>query len=151
MADYYGVNATKALTPTGANILDPGLLGGRVRVMLDEYEFSSTAATKTVAVGQKLPVGARVIGIDLAFDDLTDGGGTIDIGNAEDDDLFASAVDVGTAQGMTKQALLIGGANYEVLGADNTTGGRDDTQILLLVNTAALTGTLKIVIYYTCD
>lgn len=148
MADYYGINATLAKNPIGANITDPGLLGGNIRVMLDEYEFAGEAATKTVAVGKALPVGARVVGICAAWDDLTDGGGTMDIGDLDDDDRYASALAVGTAAAMTEIPLLIAGANYEVLG-EGAAQGYDDTQILCLINTAALTGTFKIAIFYT--
>lgn len=145
MADYYGVNATKALDPTSANITAGGLLGGRVKCMIDTYEAAAVAAGSTIAMGKALPVGAVILGIDVSCDDLSDAGATIDIGDASDDDRYMSAVDVATAGHY--DAILPDGMGYTI----GTATDADDTQILVLVNTAAITGTLKVCVYYTTD
>ncbi|MFA5165581.1 MAG: hypothetical protein WC481_08490 [Candidatus Omnitrophota bacterium] len=149
MSDYLGVNATKAATPTSENILSPGLLGGKVRCMVDTYEAAAVAATKTIQMGQALPVGAKILGMKVAFDDLSAGGATIDIGDADDDDRYMSAVDVDTAAS-NSDAILVDGLGYTILGTGLISGG-DDTKILILVNTAAITGTIKLVVFYTVE
>lgn len=149
MADYLGVNATKAASPTSENILKAGLLGGKVRCMVDTYEAAAVAAAKTIQMGQALPVGAKILGMKLAFDDLSGAGATIDVGDADDADRYMSAVDVATAAG-NSDAILVDGLGYEILGTGLISGG-DDTKILLTVGVAAITGTVKLVTFYTVE
>jgi len=149
MADYYGVSATKAITPIMDNRLDPGVFGGKVRCMLDSFEAAGEVATKTIQVGQALPIGSRVIAVLVAFDDLSGAGATIDIGDADNDDRYASAIDVATAASYSV-GTLVDGFCYKVLGTGLTAGG-DDTKILITINTAAITGTLKAAILYVAE
>ena len=61
MTSYNGDNYTKAIDPSGANVLAPGTYGGRVRVQHDTYTAASIASGSTIRMG-KLPKNARVIG-----------------------------------------------------------------------------------------
>jgi len=150
MADLYGVQATKVNTgPTGANIVSPGLLGGRVRCMVDTYEASAAAIGATIQLGQALPVGAKVLGFIFAHDAL--GSATVDLGDADNADRYIDGANVSSAGIINEgDATLIDGIAYEVLGTGATASG-DDTTILLTVIGATLTGTIKLVLFYTVD
>ena len=143
MADYYGVNATKSLSPTADHILDPGVLGGKVRCMIDTYEAAGEAAAKTIQMGQTLPVGAKILGMTLAFDDLSAAGATISIGDAASSARYAAAIDVATAASYSV-AILVDGLGYKITGTS-------DTEILLLIGVAAITGTVKLIVFYTVE
>ena len=143
MADYYGVNATKSLSPTADYILDPGVLGGKVRCMIDTYEAAGEAADKTIQMGQTLPAGARILGMTLAFDDLSAAGATISIGDAASSARYAAAIDVATAASYSV-AILVDGLGYKITGTS-------DTEILLLIGVAAITGTVKLIVFYTVE
>lgn len=149
MADYYGVQATKTLTPTGANIVASGLLGGRVRVMVDTYEAAAEAAGSTIQMGQALPVGATVLGVWLAFDAL--GGATIAVGDADDADRYLTATSVASAGCVgTVEDDNVDGIAYTILGTGTVASG-DDTKILLTTATDAITGTVKLIVFYVVD
>lgn len=149
MADYYGVQATKTLTPTGANIVDPGLLGGRVRCMVDTYEAAAVAAGSTIQMGQALPKGARVLNVILAHDAL--GAATVDVGDADNADRYIDGADVSSAGVVgSDEAALVDGLAYKVLGTGATASG-DDKTILITTISAAITGTIKLIVYYTHD
>ena len=153
MADYYGVNATKAIDPTPSNITDPGLLGGKVKAQVDTYEAAAVAAGKTIQMGRALPVGATVVGMVLAFDDLSEAGATLDVGDADDADRYFAAVDVATAAAVAQvEDMAIGGIGYTILG-EGLIGGSsaDDTTILLTVGVAAITGTIKLITLYVTE
>jgi len=143
MANYYGVNKTKTLTPTGENIVSAGDLGGRVRVMYDSYEAAGEAAGSIIYMGQKLPVGARVLEVILAHDAV--GSATIKVGDIDDDDRYIAASSVSSAGilGMD-EAALVDGLGYEV-------DGDNDQDIILTTASAAITGTLKLIVYYVVD
>lgn len=149
MADYYGANATKALNPISTNILDSGVLGGKVRCMIDTYEAVAVAAEKTIQMGQALPKGARILYMKVAYDDLTDGGATIDIGDADDADRYMNDINVGDPG--NSDAILVDGLGYKILGTGVTDQGGDDDKILITVNTAAITGTIALIVLYTYE
>lgn len=149
MADVYGVQATKTLTPTGANIVSSGLLGGRVRCMIDTYEAAAVGAGSTIQMGQALPVGATVISVMLAFDAL--GSATIAVGDADDADRYLTAISVASAGCVgTVEDDNVDGIGYTILGTGEVAGG-DDTIILLTTASAAITGTVKLIVFYVVD
>lgn len=149
MAKYYGANATKALTPIASNILGPGLLGGNVRCMIDTYEAAAVAAGSTIDMGQKLPVGAKVVGVKMFFDAL--GSATISVGDADSAARYLAATSVSSAGGVDmEEGDKVDGMAYEVLGT-GATASLDDTQILLTTASAAITGTVKLVVFYTVE
>jgi len=65
MAKYAnGTNYAKTIDPSSANIIDPGIIGGKVRVMNDVATISATSvlqSTDYVIVGGKLPTGSQVV------------------------------------------------------------------------------------------
>ena len=70
MAKYAdGVNYAKTLDPSSSNIIDPGLVGGKVRVMQDTYTFgaSSLNSTDYIVVGGKLPTGSQVVRVVISM------------------------------------------------------------------------------------
>lgn len=149
MADLYGVQATKTLTPTGENIVSPGLLGGRVRCMVDTYEAAAAAIGATIQFGQALPVGAKVLGFILAHDAL--GSATVDLGDLDDVDRYVDGASVSSAGIINEgDSTLIDGLAYEVLGT-GAAQSLDDTTLLLTVIGATLTGTIKLIVFYTVD
>ncbi len=62
-------NYGKSIDPSSANIIDPGLLGGKVRVFQDTYTFGATSLNSQdyIVVGGKLPTGAQVVDIKLSM------------------------------------------------------------------------------------
>jgi len=141
MANVSGVNYAKAIDPTSDNILDPGVLGGRVRVMFDSYECATLATDDVILVGQALKDGARVLDVVLFYDALgTDSAFTV--GDAGDADRFLTTVSTSSAgaTSMTEQAT-IEGFSYK------TTGGL----IRIACTGSPATNTIKIGIIYTED
>lgn len=145
MATYKGVNRTLADTPEGSNIMDPGVQKGKVRVIMDTYEANAIAAGSIIEMGELLPKGARVLEIVMMHDAL--GAAIIDIGDYEDDNRYNNDVDVSVAN-IVDRIDLINGRQYEVV--ETTPGATTtDRQIILTTANAAITGTIKIEIYYT--
>ncbi len=154
MATVYGVNRTKAMTPTGANQLSPGALNGRVRVAHDTYECSSLAAGSIIEMFE-LPVGAQIIEIILHTDNLQNNT-TIAVGDYEDADRYLDAVDCGAAE-VTK---MMGTATGNIAGrfykidqtyTGKTVGSGTDTIITLTTATGEATGTITLSVLYTTD
>lgn len=143
MATVYGVNKTKLNEAIGSNVIETGTNNAKVGYIYDEYEAAALAAADVIQVGDLLPNGARIVNINVAFDDLGTGA-TIDVGDLADDDRYASAIDVATAAGEWQLAENFTAANlgYRVGTATN------DNQIAITVNTSAATGTIKIAIVY---
>jgi hypothetical protein len=140
MAAYYGVNYTKYLTPTADNITDPGELEGKVRVMTDTYEASAIAAGSTIYMGKPLPVGARILNVLMFFDAL--GAATVSVGDASSAARYLAATDV-TSAGAVDMAEgdKVNGLLYEI------TSTTDD--IILTTASVAITGTIKLIVFYT--
>ena len=149
MATVYGVNKTKALTPTPANVLNPGLLGGKVRCMVDKYECAATAAGTIIEVGQKLEKGAKILEVILASDNLANNT-TLQVGDYEDDDRYIAATDHGAAALITRMtsAGAADAIGYEV---DETTAATLDSQIIITTGVGEATGTISIAILYTVE
>jgi hypothetical protein len=62
----YGTVVTAAQTGGVSNWQLPGLIDGRVKVMIDTMVLDTTmAAATTIAIGKQLPVGANVIAVIL--------------------------------------------------------------------------------------
>lgn len=142
MATVYGTNYTKYQDPISTNITDPGELEGKVRVMTDTYEASALAAGSTIYMGKPLPVGARILDVVVGFDAL--GSATIIVGDASDDNRYITSSSVSSA-GIVDMADLaaVDGMLYEI------TSATDD--IIITTASASITGTINIVIYYTCE
>lgn len=146
MATYLGVNKTLSDTPEGSNIMDAGVLKGKVRVLQDSYEASAIAAGSIIEVGEYLPKGARVLDVELLCDALGSSV-TLIVGDYEDDNRYITVTAMNTANKRTR-LNAIDGLNYEV---DETTEGdtATDRQIIITTAGAAATGTIKLNVYYT--
>jgi hypothetical protein len=146
MADYYGVNATKVLTPTSDNILSPGTLGGRVRVLTDSITVAA-AGDETIAIGRELQAGAIIVGIQIKNAALG-ANITLEVGDSDDPNRYITAYDANANTEATFADNLIGGLHYKI----GTNDG--DEQILITVRDAAAggaAGALKINVLYTED
>jgi len=147
MSNVNATNYAKSImsgSGSSADIVDPGVLGGKVRVMIDEYEASSLAAGSYILVGKKLQSGARILDILLAFDALG-GSTTLSVGDEGSDQryLVSAATTSAGMLSMTEDST-IGGLHYEVTGTT-------DNVVRIAMGGAAGTGTIKIAIYYTED
>ena len=141
MASVLGVNANKAADPSPSNILDPGLLGGKVRVMQDTYEAAALANGSDISIGKALPVGAIIVGVKISTDALG-GGVTVEVGDAGDSARYVDPVD---CTGATEtDAVLVDGLGYVITGTD-------DTQLLITTGVGAATGTISIVVFYVVE
>jgi len=147
MAAVKGVNFTKSESPSSDNIVDPGVLGGRIRVHQDTFEAAALASGSTIQVGRLLQPGAKILDIQLFFDALG-AGVTLDVGDAADANRYISAV-VTTSAGDTRLSN-IAGLQYSVLGTSTTPATTDDI-IVITTGVGAATGTIKIVIIYAED
>lgn len=151
MSAVYGVNATKLLTPSADSIIDQSTLHSEVKMMYDSYEASALATASTIAMCDKLPVGARVIAIALMNDDL---GSTVtcDVGDADDADRYLDGVSLTNANDVNSTFYAptrlseIDGFGYRVLGTGAISGG--DDQQLIITTAGILTGTLKMIVLY---
>ena len=151
MAQTKGVNRTKADTPTSDNVLAPGTLGGRIRVMQDSYTFSGEIVTDTVLLFQDLKAGATIL--DVIIDNTTDTNATIcDIGDSDTTDRYINgytAQSVASSRGGELPAtgrIAIGGVQY-VIGTN--TG--DNKIILSVLGATSADAVAKFTLYYTED
>jgi len=152
MATVYGVNRTLANNPAGSNITDPGVLEGKLRVMMDSYEAASLASGSIIEVGRELPKNARIINVILMTDALG-AGRTLAVGDYEDNDRYITATTCNTANLVT-YLNAIDGRLYEVdeTYTGKTVGSGTDRQITVtLGGGSAATGTIKIAIIYTYE
>lgn len=144
MASVNGVNRAKAIDPSSDNVLDRGVLGGKLRVMYDYYEAASTATGTTIKVGQDLNDGDRIIDIWLMTDALGNGV-TLAVGDSDTAGRYISATACNTAN-QRLDLDTIAGLNYEI-----GTNDGDNTILITLAGTASGTGTIKIVVLYSRD
>lgn len=139
MSAVVGVQTTKfAAGSGGSNWVPPGFIKTEAKKWYDYYEASALADASTIKIAT-LPKGAKIVGVTLAFDAL--GSATLAMGDSTTADRYITATSVASA-GRT-QAINIDGLGY-VIGT-----ATDDEHILLTVASAAITGTIKVVIDYT--
>lgn len=113
MTAYYGTNTTKRRATPPSNV-DYGDQGGRIRHTYDEIA-TTTAMTNTDTIGLGLlPVGARVVGIQVGWVAHATGR-TLKIGDSVDDDRFFASASIASAG--SSSALAAAGCGYR-----NTTG-----------------------------
>jgi len=142
MADVLGTNYTKFTNPTAENRVAAGKLGGRVRSITDDFTFSGEAIASTLKIGRDLRKGAVIHGISFQFAALG-GATTMRIGDSNDDDRYMT--DIATAAAGIVTDLNIAGNQY-VIGTN--TG---DETIVLLTAGGAVTGVVKVTVYYSED
>ena len=131
----YGTNATKVLDPTPENILAPGQMKGKLRAMQDDRTADGTEVVDSlIYMGENLPTGARIIDVILQTNDLG-AGVTLDVGDAEDDDRYISAVDCSGAIIVHMEAAHIGGKHYEIDMSETAA----DNQVIVKVHAGTIT------------
>jgi len=140
MAILKGDNYTKQENPTSDNIVSPGTLGGRKRVLMETVTLAAANIADVVKLGKDLQDGAKVLGIEL-LNAALGAGVTLDVGDDDTGDRYMTAVDGNTAS--VKRDLNVLG--YEVGQADG------DNTILLTIGGAAATGLVTVLITYTED
>ena len=90
MATQNGTNYALQADPTGENILAPGLWHGRVRCQIDSFTFTGEAAGEIIQVA-KLPLGARVLAIEVLTDGLG-GAVTLEVGDSVSNVAYATGL-----------------------------------------------------------
>jgi len=155
MTDFYGVNADRILVDNPPEKVGVGELGGRLRVIYDEYTFTAALTTSdTLRLGGKIPKGARIMDCILQFPDLgTTGAFNIGwevsevSGEALDANGLGAAVDVATAAGsysMREDQPQAAGQYKKFTEAVQPV-------IVPSTNTTATSGTINIAIYYVVE
>jgi hypothetical protein len=148
MAKYGdGVNYAKSIDPSSTNIIDPGLMFGKVRVMNDYATITTQMSSSGyVILGGKLPAGAMIVRMLI--------GGTMAAFGS------SSNVMVGD-EGQTSR--YFGGvscaANVVTIGPNQTSGiyytitGVTDNYIRVMTpaGSAVSTGAIKLTVMYTVE
>ena len=139
-----GVNRTIIDAITPSTVLDPGLVGGNVRCMIDTYTGTTAeaGATLTVKMGGTLPTGARILGVTIQCPAT---GITIDVGDAEDTDRYISAA---AASQVSYCDNVLAAIPYEV---DMTTAATPDNQVLLTLSGSCAAVVVGLVVFYTVE
>lgn len=148
MASKYGVEYTNLTQDVPAEMPPPNKYGGRIRAVYDTYALSADLAAGDKIYMGKLPKGARVIDVILAFDAL--GAGTLDVGYeyadtdfTSDPDAFIDGVAVTSAgnKAMSAEGANRAGFGYEI---------EDAAEIIVTVatDTSASSGTIKCCVLY---
>ncbi len=124
MAKYAnGTNYAKAIDPSSANIMDPGTIGGKVRVMIDTAVVTAATTLKSsdyFIVGNKLPTGATVLKVVVGTTCVALGTSSfVEIGDEGDRRRYMTTA-AGTMM-MTANAVFVGpnnisGVNYQITG-----------------------------------
>jgi hypothetical protein len=139
MAIVKGVNKTKIdAGGSGTNVIPQAEFAGTVKSVYDTYEATAIASGDTIEVATPPPE-SKIVGITLSTDDLGTGC-TLAVGDSNTADLYITATSA--ADALTTSAINVGGMNYEI----GTTDG--DEEILITVAGSAITGTIKIEIFY---
>ena len=152
MAEYgQGTNYAKSLDPSSANIVDPGLLGGKVRVFQDTATISATVnmSSAYIVVGGKLPTGSQVVKIILSNTGVCKASGTtsiLTVGDEGDPDRYITSVML-TSSAVTVGPVAAGGMYYTVTGITDNYIRIDNSN----TNAVASSGTLKITVFYVVE
>jgi hypothetical protein len=143
MADVNGVNRTKWDNPTPANVGKQGEAFAQAVVVYDKYTAAALAAAKTIAVGPKLPKGARIRDIQVKAAAL--GTSTsLKVGDSHDDDRYITNY---ATNGATAKSLFVDG----VIGMNDYVVGTNDGDDQILIKTGAAgtyTGAIHVVISF---
>ncbi len=150
-----GTNYAKTLDPSSANIIDPGLLGGKVRVMQDTavISASSNLSSAYIVVGGKLPTGSQVVKIIIGSSCLIKAGGTastVTVGDEGDPNRYMEAVilhTLSTPNTVHVGPNVVGGMYYTVTGTTDNYIRIDQTTS----NAVLSAGTIKITVFYTVE
>lgn len=152
MAKY--ANATnygKTIDPSSENILDPGIMGGKLRVMQDYVDITASTTLKSsdyVVVGGQLPKGAQVVSIILSNGGVGTGTDSyLKVGDQGDDDRYFTKVQSTTAQ-VYVGPNVPGGMNYVITGITDNYIRITGSESAVCINS---TGTIKVSILYVVE
>lgn len=151
MATFYGNQYTDAFVDVPADIIRPGDVSGDVKIMFCDFTVPGSAPSNgDIWYLGKIPKGARVLNVVLAFPDLGTTG-VVHVGYLQDaaavettdNDAFLASVDVNAAAdtvSMIDQANMVGLG--KLFSAECT--------LTLTAATAwtATSGTVKVLMYY---
>ncbi len=157
-----GARAITSITASPPIAVPAGLIGGRVRAVLETVEVSAAASVNSTYHLARVPAAAYPLPMSrLYWDDLSDSGSpTLSIGLfgdqiTDDPDAFLASLDV-TAAG-TGTSLIGAIASFGlpfwdfVAGQTANPGGELDLKATLAGAAAAAGGTLSLELYYTLD
>jgi len=142
MATIQADNRTNADNPTSDNVLAPGTLGGRVRVLQDQVTLAAEGNPATIEIGRKLQAGATILGVEL-YNAALGASTVLAVGDSDDTSRYLDVADANSA-GWTKDVNLAG-IQYVV----GTNSG--DDEIVITLTGGAGTGLVAINVYYTED
>ena len=152
MAKYAnGDRYAKVIDPTPANIIDPGLIGGKIRVHQDTATIAAATNMNSsgyVIVGGLLPTGSQVVKIVLGSVTTADAGSSANVivGDEGDDDRYMSSVSCANSVVSVGPTRPVG-MNYTITGT---------TDNYIRIKTATLgsivsAGTVKVSIMYVVE
>lgn len=143
MTTYYGVNATKAVSPAPASYMGTENKG-RVISRCDKYEAASLAAGSVVIIGDLIPAGATFLNGYVRADDLSSAG-TLALGDYASDkstvgdaDRYLAAT-VFTTAGQCTQCTAEAGWQYTLT---------QDSYLALTTATEEMTGTIWVTTFW---
>jgi hypothetical protein len=152
MAKYAeGTNYAKSIDPSSGNIMDPGTLFGKLRVMQDYGTITAATTLKSsdyIIVGGKLPTGSQVVSITLSNGGVGTGTDSyLKVGDEGDDDRYIPKTQSTTA------AVVVGpttptGINYIVTGVTDNYIRVTGSESAVCINS---TGTIKVSIMYVVE
>jgi len=143
-----GVNYAKFIDPKSENIIDPGLIGGKVRVMQDYFSIaaSNINSTNYVIVGGKLPTGSQVVDIKITGPAGTTASNTVVVGDEGSANRYITSY-ILTAGEVKVGPTATGGMYYTVTGTTD-----NYIRIAGAASGAVITGaTVKISVMYVVE
>lgn len=157
MANFSGVvYAVMVAPPSPANWLTAGYVNGRVKCMLDFYVALGTeVAASVLYMGSLLPVGAKILTIDLLSSANT-ASLTLSVGDLNSATRYASAnTGMQTLRQSTLSGMIDSTNGFYVIGSNPAvpTATNNDQQIILTTGGATLTISqiYGIAVYFTTD
>jgi hypothetical protein len=146
-----GVNYAKAATPTSDNVMEPGTLGGKVRVMQDYFTFPASTTMVShnyILLGRKLPTGAQVLSIALSNGAVGTGTDSyLSVGDEGDSDRYITLVQ-STSAAVTTSINAYTGMNYIVTGTTDNYIRVSGSNSAVCINSG---GTIKVSILYVVE
>jgi hypothetical protein len=144
----WSTNYEKVLDPKSENIIDPGLVGGKVRIMVDTVTIpaaSTLGSADYVIVGKKLPTGAQVTGIKLIGPAVLGSISRVNVGDEGDVDRYCALVSCVSTL-VVEGPSASSGLNYQV------TGTTDNYIRVNVPNGSEVSsGTIKITVEYVVE
>lgn len=119
------------------------------------YEIAAALVVNDVIQMVKVPIGARIVTISLAADDLDSGATpliTLDVGDGGDTDRFIAASTIAQAGGIARIGdNITGAAAADCLGYVYTADDTIDVLVHAAPATGATSGTITMVVTYSND